>query len=130
MTKEWYIQHGYAVSQSIDQSVIDRAEADAMSAYIKPILPSAKPADTNIQPMLADLAFVIVLQRSLKVTRKGAKVKTDANSTGEGLDAALREQATIAKLAVQRLREIEGASATAKVSDIARLYFRTNLLGG
>lgn len=130
MTKEWYQQNGYGVSVNIDQAVIDRAEKDALAAYVKPILPAATGTEESIKPLLADIAFAIVLQRSLKVTRKGTKIKTDAQSTSEGLDAALREQATSAKLAICRLRELPGASANAQVNDISRFYFRTQLLGG
>lgn len=130
MTKEWYISNGYAVSVNLDQSIIDRAERDALAAYIKPILPDANGTEDYVQPALADLAYTILLQRSLKATRKGSKVKTDANSTSEGLDAALREQATMAKLSVERLKTQAGAVAGARVNDIARIYFRTSLLGG
>ncbi len=130
MTKEWYQQHGYAVSVNIEQAIIDRAERDALNAYVLPIIPTATGTEKDIEPILADISFAIILQRSLKVTRKGTKTKTDANSVNEGMDAALREQATVAKFAIERLRKLDGANAGAKVSDIARLYYRTNLLGG
>ena len=130
MTKEWYQQHGYAVSVNIDQAIIDRAEKDAMAAYVRPILPIATGTEQNVQPLLADIAFGLVLQRSLKVTRKGTKTKTSEQSTNEGIGSALAEQATCAKMAIQQLRGISGAVADAKVNDIGRFYFRTNLLGG
>lgn len=129
MTKEWYSQHGFAVSVNIEQSVIDRAESDAMTAYVKPIIPTADGTEEWLQPLLANITFAIILQRSLKVTRKGTKTKTDANSINEGLEAALREQSGMAKFAIEQLRKQPNAKACAKVNDIARLYYRTILLG-
>lgn len=129
MTKEWYQSNGYAISVNLDQAVIDRAEKDALNAYVRPVIPNATGTEKEIQPLLADISFAIILQRSLKVTRKGTKTKTDTNSVNEGVESALREQSNCAKWAIESLRKMDGANKDTKVNDIARLYYRTILLG-
>lgn len=130
MTKEWYVNNGYAMSVNIEQSVIDRAERDALNAYVKPIISTATGTEEDVIPLLADISFAIIMQRSLKVTRKGTKIKTDANSQQADITATLREQSGIAQMAVARLRELDIAdNPDAKVTDIAKIYFRTYLLG-
>lgn len=125
MTKEWYRAHGFAVSANIEQEAIDAAERDIVAAYIQPILPGACKEDYEI--IVANLAFLLLLQRSVKATRSGAKIKSSPNSqNAETWD--VQSYARTAHLGLKRLREVDGANRDAKVEDICAIYFRTNFL--
>lgn len=129
MTKEWYKSHGYNMSINIDQAVIDRAEADVMAAYVRPILPDADPdGDEEVAHCVADLAYLLVMQRSIHITRSGAKEKTTSNSSSADGWRVLEECAMTANMAIKRLRGMEGAIADAKVTDICKIKFSTNFI--
>lgn len=119
---------GYQVSTNLDQAIIDRAEADAFAAYISPILPNADREDDCIKKALADLSYLLLLQRTLRVTRGGTKEKTSQSSMNAGEWAALTEQTYTAALAVDMLRKMDGAVSGAKVTDIGKIYFKTQFL--
>lgn len=127
MTKDQYKAMGYAVSVNIDQAIIDRAEADVIAAYVSPILPDVNVEERqDVQRCIADLAYLLVLQRTLKVTRGGTKEKTSPSSNNAGEWSALSEQAHTAAMAIDMLRKMEGAVCGAKVSDICKINFKTN----
>lgn len=128
MTKEQLKAMGYAVSANLDQTLIDRAEADAFAAYVSPILPNATREDEGLQKALADLTYLLLLQRTLRVTRGGTKEKTSASSMNAGEWAALSEQTQTAALAVDMLRKMDGAVSGAKVTDICKIYFTTHFI--
>ena len=127
MTKEWYISHGYRCSVNIEQAAIDRAERDVMAAYVSPLIPTATGAEEGLQPLIADIAFLLILQRSLVVTRKGTKVKTDAQSVNESVEAAQAEQAKMAALALGQLQEL--STNGGQVTDICELKYKTKFFG-
>lgn len=129
MTKEWYNNHGYAVSANLEQSVIDRAERDVLNNYVRPIFPNATGNEEGLKHPIADIAFLAIMQRNFKITRSGAKVKQDENSRDVDITEALREQSTLAQVAVEKMRKMTGAIADAQVTDVLRIYFRTYLLG-
>ena len=82
MTKEWYKQNGYRLGVNIDQAVIDRAERDVCEAYVLPILPNADPeGDDEVAHALADLAYLLLMQRNLFVTNSGTKEMLGTNSS-------------------------------------------------
>lgn len=127
MTKDFYKSIGYNVSANIEQAIIDRSERDAMSAYVSRILPDVDvDTDEDVQHCLADIAYLLLLQRTLKVTRSGTKEKTSAQSVNAGEWAALCEQVQTAAYAIEKLRKMDGAIADAKVTDIAKIYFQTH----
>lgn len=127
MTLQWYKDNGYNVSINMSQAVIDRAEKDVYDAYVKPILPEAvfPFEEGEVMMAVADVVFLLVMQRSTKVTRSGAKEKTSANSQNAGEWSVLSEQASTAALAVDRLRAMPGSVKDAEVTDIAKIYFKT-----
>lgn len=128
MTAQEYIEKGFAVSMHTEQAIIDRAERDARLAYIVPIVGENTPEEHAgvIADALANLAFLVMLQRNVFVTRSGAKMKqTDDSRDADGLDV-LQNMAHTCDMKIQALRALPGANATAKVTDICRIYFRTN----
>ena len=126
MTKEWYKSQGYHVGLEGTQEMIDRAEREVKVAYIEPILPSADFAKDEVKQCLADLAFMRLLQLTLFVTRSGAKEKFGQHSANADNDAKFNEQGLVAANAVDTLRAMPGANATAKVNDICHLFFKSN----
>lgn len=125
MTPQEYTSKGFAVSLHIDQSIIDRAEADVKQAYIEPIVGADASGDV-VNDALANLAFLAMTQRNVFVTRSGAKEKTNANSMQADTWATLQEMAHTCAMKIAALRELPGANKTARVHDICRIYFTTN----
>lgn len=127
MTKDWYIQHGFKMSSQIDQAEIDRAEADVVNAYIKQIVGDVTVPSATRENAIANLAFLLLLQRSVFATRAGAKFKTGYNSQAAGDWEQLQSAATTCHVALEELRTAAGAK-DAKVTDICKIYFKTNFI--
>lgn len=125
MTPKEYNDKGFAVSLHIDQSIIDRAEADVREAYIKPIL-GAEASGAEVDDALANLAFMAMTQRNVFVTRSGAKEKTNVNSRTAETWETLQEMAHTCAMKIAALRALPGANNIARVHDICRIYFTTN----
>lgn len=125
MTPKEYNDKGFAVSLHIDQSIIDRAEADVREAYIKPIL-GADASGDEVEDALANLAFMAMTQRNVFVTRSGAKEKTNVNSRTAETWETLQEMAHTCAMKIETLRALPGANNIARVHDICRIYFTTN----
>lgn len=125
MTPQEYANKGFAVSLHIDQSVIDRAEADVRAAYITPILGENAQGEA-VNDAIANLAFLAMTQRNVFVTRSGAKEKTNANSRTAEAWETLQEMAHTCAMKIETLRQLPDANKSAKVNDICRLYFKTN----
>lgn len=127
MTKDWYIQHGFKMSSQIDQAEIDRAEADVTKAYVNPIVNGATVPTETRENAIGNLAFLLLLQRSTFVTRAGAKFKTGYNSQNAGDWEQLQDAAMTCHVALEALRDAAGAK-NAKVTDICKIYFKTNFI--
>ena len=128
MTKSWYIEHGYKLSSLIDDAEISRAEREVTEAYITPIVGSATVDETVLQNAVGNLAFLLILQKTLFATRAGAKVKTGYNSQEADAWAKLQQEATSCHLALETLKKQNGVNADAEVIDICKLYFKTNFI--
>ena len=128
MTKSWYIEHGYKLSSLIDDAEISRAEREVTKAYITPIVGSAVVDETVLQNAVGNLAFLLILQKTLFATRAGAKVKTGYNSQDADAWAKLQQEATSCHLALETLKKQNGVNADAEVIDICKLYFKTNFI--
>ncbi len=126
MTKEWYRQNGYELSTLIDDATITRAERDVTDAYITPIVGAATVDETIVERAVGNLAFLLILQRTIFATRAGAKTKTGYNSQDADAWAKLQQEATACDLALQVLRHQDGVNADARVNDICKIYFKTN----
>lgn len=126
MTKEWYKEHGYRLGLNDTQEVIDRAEREVKVAYIAPILPGADYDEDEVKQCLADLAYMRMLGIALFVTRTGAKEKHGDHSSIPTDETKFNEQGLIAADAVDKLRAMEGANASAKVNDICHIFFKSN----
>lgn len=126
MTTAWYNEHGYKVSTWLDDAEIGRAEADVTRAYIAPIVGGAEVAQDVIERVTGGLAFLLLLQRTIFATRGGAKLKTGYNSQEADAWAKLQQEATSCHLLLQELRGQAGVNADAVVTDICKIYFKTN----
>lgn len=126
MQKQWYIEHGYKISSLIDDAELQRAEADVEAAYITPIVGAAIVPDAVKQKAVANLTFLLLTQRTIFVTRAGAKTKNGYESIDAETNAKLREAATSCHASLEALRACDGANAGAEVLDICRLYFKSN----
>lgn len=128
MTKNWYIEHGYKVSSLIEQTEIDRAERDVIAAYVVPIENGATIDATVRENAVGQLAFLLLLQRTLFLTRAGAKTKTGYNSQEADAWAKLQQEATSCHEALETLKAQEGVNPNAKVVDICKIYFKSNFI--
>lgn len=128
MTKDWYTDHGFKMSNLIDQSEIDRAEREVTAAYVEPICGEVSELTEEQENAVGNLAFLLLLQRSIFLTRAGAKTKTGYNSQEADAWAKLQQSATSCHLALEQLRNTEGADKGAEVMDICKIYFQTNFI--
>lgn len=126
MTKDWYIQHGYKMSAYIEQADIDKAEAEVKTAYVEPIDASATAPESVVVDVVANLTFLLLLQRSITLTRAGAKIKTGYNSQEADAWTKLLQATTSCHLALETLRKQAGVVANAAVIDICRIYWKSN----
>lgn len=128
MTRQWYIEQGYKLSSLIEQAEIDRAERDVTDAYITPIVGDATISDEVKNRAIGNLAFLLILQRTIFATRAGAKVKTGYNSQEADAWDKLQQEATSCSLAIELLKKEPGVNPDAHVTDICKIYFSTNFL--
>lgn len=129
MTRDWYIEHGFKVSAQLDAKEIERAESDVETAYIKPIMSVATSAasDDVVQNTTANLAFLLLLQRSTFLTRAGAKMKTGYNSQSATDWEQLQNAATTCHVWLEKMKTEAGA-VDPKIVDICKIYFKTNFI--
>lgn len=128
MTKSWYIEHGYKLSSLIEQTEIDRAERDVINAYVLPIENGTTAPAAVREATIGQLAFLLLLQRTLFLTRAGAKTKTGYNSQEADAWAKLQQEATSCHAALETLKAQAGANPDAKVTDICKIYFKSNFI--
>jgi hypothetical protein len=117
------------VSAQLDAKEISRAESDVEAAYIKPIMSVATgtPSDDVVQNTTANLAFLLLLQRSTFLTRAGAKMKTGYNSQSATDWEQLQDAATTCHMWLEKMKE-EAGVANPKIVDICKIYFKTNYI--
>ena len=129
MTRDWYVQHGFKMSAQLDANEIDRAESDVETAYIKPIMNAATdaPSSSVVENTTANLAFLLLLQRSTFLTRLGAKMKTGYNSQSATDWEQLQDAATTCHMWLEKMKDEAGA-ADPKIVDICKIYFKTNYI--
>lgn len=129
MTKDWYIQHGFKMSAQLDVSEIARAETDVEAAYIKPIMDVATgtPSEQVLENTTANLAFLLLLQRSTFLTRAGAKMKTSYNSQSATDWEQLQNAATTCHVWLEKMKK-EANVTDPKIVDICKIYFKTNFI--
>lgn len=128
MTKQWYQDHGYEISSLISDATIARAERDVTDAYITPIVGGAEVSTEVKESAIGNLAFLLILQRTIFATRAGARAKTGYNSQEADAWAKLQQEATSCHLALEVLKKEPGVNPDAHVTDICKIYFSTNFL--
>lgn len=128
MTKKWYQDNGYEMGSLIDDAAIERAERDVTDAYVTPIVGTAQ-VDTSVRERaVGNLAFLLLLQRTIFATRAGAKIKTGYNSQEADAWAKLQQESTSCHLALEVLKRQPGVNPDANVTDICKIYFSTNFI--
>ena len=105
-----------------------RAERDVTDAYINPIVGSANVSAEVRERAIGNLAFLLILQRTIFATRAGAKVKTGYNSQEADAWAKLQQEASSCHLALEVLKNEPGVNPDAHVTDVCKIYFSTNFL--
>ena len=128
MTKQWYQDNGYEISSYVSDAAIARAERDVTDAYVTPIVGNANVSKEIKERAIGNLAFLLILQRSIFATRAGAKVKTGYNSMEADAWAKLQQEATSCNLQLEILKKQPGVNPDAHVTDICKIYFSTNFL--
>lgn len=128
MSRDWYLANGFEVSNLIADAAIQRAEADVTDAYVTPIVGTAQVATEVRERAVGNLAFLLLLQRTIFATRAGAKIKTGYNSQEADAWAKLQQEATSCHLALEVLKSQPGVNPDAKVTDICKIYFSTNFI--
>lgn len=128
MTKQWYQENGYEISSYVNDAAIARAERDVTDAYVTPIVGNANVSKEIKERAIGNLAFLLILQRSIFATRAGAKVKTGYNSMEADAWAKLQQEATSCNLQLEVLKKQPGVNPDAHVTDICKIYFSTNFL--
>lgn len=128
MTKQWYQENGYEISSYVNDATIARAERDVTDAYVTPIVGNANVSKEIKERAIGNLAFLLILQRSIFATRAGAKVKTGYNSMEADAWAKLQQEATSCNLQLEILKKQPGVNPDAYVTDICKIYFSTNFL--
>lgn len=130
MSIEEYRQAGFLLSSLITQAVVDKAERDASDAYILRIAPSVNITNhTTARSALMELAYLLVLQRSIFATRSGAKEKTTPQSYTANRWDILSQQAATAAMRLDMLAaEYNLKSWYDKVCDICGILFTTQIL--
>lgn len=128
MTKQWYQDNGFELSSLISDATIERAERDVTDAYITPIVGGANVSQEVKERAIGNLAFLLILQRTIFATRAGAKVKTGYNSQDADAWAKLQQEASSCHLAIETLKREPGVNADAQVTDVCKIYFKTNFL--
>ena len=128
MTKQWYQENGYEISSYVSDAAIARAERDVTDAYVTPIVGNATVSQQIKERAIGNLAFLLILQRSIFATRAGAKVKTGYNSMEADAWAKLQQEATSCNLQLEILKKQPGVNPDAHVTDICKIYFSTNFL--
>ena len=128
MTRQWYIEHGFKISSLIEQTEIDRAERDVISAYVAPIENGATVQAETREKVIGQLAFLLLLQRTLFLTRAGAKTKTGYNSQEADAWTKLQQEAMSCHSVLELLKAQTGVNPDAKITDICKIYFKSNFI--
>lgn len=128
MTKQWYIENGFKLSPYVEDAEIARAEHTVTVAYISPIVGSATVSGEILNLCVANFAFLYLLQKSIFLTRAGAKTKTGYNSQAADTWAQLEQAATDCHLMLEQLRLQPGVNAKAEVRDVCKIYFKSNFI--
>ena len=131
MSIEDYKQAGFLTSVQIQQAIVDKAEADAMQAYILPIAPDADTTEVGAaREALMSLADLLVKQRTIFATRSGAKEKTTPQSQSADDWRILRQCAATCALKLSTLAQSAGVGDWEnKVTDICGILYKTNFIG-
>ena len=127
MTASDYQSAGYKMSLQVSQEIINKAEATAMNAYVLPIFPNATTQDTDVKAAVMEIAFLLMCQQNVFVTRAGAKTKnTPINSETPYSDKVSQEQVLECGRLLEVLKAKSGAVKEPKINDVAKIFFKTN----
>ena len=121
MTASEYRNAGYKVSDSVSQSAIDAAEADAAAYYVEPVKGGDyDPESVTEKACVMALAFILLSRSGVAVSRSGAVTKRAEESERAELEKVLQYNAAKAHALLSELGD------AGKCSDIAGIYFKSN----
>lgn len=126
MTPTQYIAKGFRLSARITQAVIDRAETDIQQAYITPLQGTLLDNNAAVVDAKANLVYLLICQRSIIATKAGAKIKTTDTSTIATSEENVSEMGAVCKMKLDILRATDGANSAGEVTDICKIYYKTN----
>lgn len=124
MNAEQYKNAGYRVSMQVSQDEIDRAERDAVRCYLDKVC-TYDSADASHKEAVMQLAFILLVQRSVVATRSGGKEKTSPSLSENGYPSQ-----TDFDNADRLLRKVQtiGGDVSALVDDICEIYYRNKFM--
>lgn len=126
MQISWYKEHGYELSSLIDQHAIDRAESEVRRCYVVPIV--GELSGSEVDEAVGNLAFLLILQRSIVGTRAGAKIKNTQTSQNAEAWSIVAQEALSCHERLEVLRRLNGADQRAEIFDICKIYFKSNFI--
>ena len=126
MNVQDYRSKGFAVSTQIEQAAIDRAEADVKAAYLDRIGARTEDNKGEYDDALMQLAFTLVLQRSIVATRAGAKEKATAQSVSADRYNVQVQQQGVCQFRLSALAAKCGVQKPWRlVTDICKIYWKS-----
>lgn len=128
MTAQEYREAGFAeVSLQMSDAAIARAETDVTQAYLEPLVGEVDLSVTLVKDCLMNLSVLLLMQRSIHLTRAGAKEKTTTQSyTAQRWDI-LSQASTTCTMKLERVAtEYHVDEYWTKVRDICGLNFETH----
>lgn len=117
MTANEYKNAGFELSQNVNQTFIDRCEADVKSSYIDVIIGTA---EIEYEAELMALAFCLMLRRNVTKTRFSTEKKTNQYGTILAFES-LEIQNFIQNTALPAIKSLEtkaGITRSGEISDI------------
>lgn len=130
MSVQDYINAGFQVGAHVDAGIVERAERDAIEAYMQPIIGDKATADYDTQEKecLMNVTYLLLLERSTFATMSGAKFKlTDHSRQAAYLDAVGECSATCG-MKLRALMKKNGKNWN-DVTDICGIRLKTNYFG-
>ena len=126
MNVQDYKAAGYALSTLVEQPAIDKAEADITAAYLNPIATRTEDNKREYDAAMMELAYLLVLQRSIVATRAGAKEKTSAQSVSAERFNVQVQQAGACQMRIGQLAQKAGVQKPWRlVTDICKIYWKS-----
>lgn len=126
MSPTEYIAAGYNLSSHMEQARIDQAESIIQTAYIAPMCPTAALL-ASAEAKAAKMALVVLYlaKKSVFATRSGGREKLTAQSSVLSADKVNEQMVNECFLRLKTLQALEGAQPMAGVTDVCKIFFKS-----